>query len=135
MKKLSNLPKCSLSIVHGRNIIRSHPEGVWDIEFAMQNKKNIMELSKKFNGMPWVFLALVYSMSPIIDTETSKVFTSFYEDFPPLGCNTFTFVQGREILIQAHVKNNEPKYDSNTNSYYFRSEGEALDWIYENKNI
>ncbi len=64
-----------------------------------QNKKDILEVVKKFGGKPWAFLGDVAKMAPIVDAEVSKAFASMHPMFEEISASIKNF---SKIVSQIH---------------------------------
>ncbi|NLW01730.1 MAG: hypothetical protein GX027_00495 [Clostridiaceae bacterium] len=126
----STEPISILSIVPGRNVILSDASGVWTVEAVEQNKKDILELVRKFGGKPWAFLGDVAKMAPIVDAEVSKAFSSMHPMFESNGAVACAFVVGSAIAIKVQAqRHHDTSGAQKLKIGHFRTREEALDWL------
>ena len=126
----SSKPISILSIVPGRNVVLSDASGVWTVEAVEQNKKDILEVVKKFGGKPWAFLGDVAKMAPIVDAEVSKAFASMHPMFEENGCLACAFVVGSAIAIKVQAqRHHDTSGAKELKVGHFRTREEALEWL------
>lgn len=126
----SSKPISILSIVPGRNVVLSDASGVWTVEAVEQNKKDILEVVKKFGGKPWAFLGDVAKMAPIVDAEVSKAFASMHPMFEENGCLACAFVVGGAIAIKVQAqRHHDTSRAKELKVGHFRTREEALEWL------
>lgn len=123
-------PSCTISIIPGTKIIKSEPYGSWTPEYTIQNREDIINLSKKINGNKWGFLGMILNMDPILDARTSQEFAKFHPEFEKKGCAAIAFVVGKKVAIKAQAqRHHDTSSASQLQIRHFHKEEEAVEWL------
>ena len=127
----SQKASCTLSYITGMNIIKSEPVGLWDnVDFTQNNLEDIKKMANRFIGKKWAFIGVLTNMAPILNTEVSKVFSSYHEELEKLGCIAMAFVEGKGLILKAQSqRHHDISSVKNLLINHFRIENDALEWL------
>jgi len=120
---------CPVSVVTGRNVVRTQADGTANYERVVEMTDNIISRGKGFSGK-WAYMPHISKLNPVLDEDTRKAFTKLHERCLAAGCSAFAFVTGGSVSakVQSKRHHNASKTEELVNEY-FRTEEEALEWL------
>lgn len=125
-----NAPEGYCGIVPGRNVLYSSGVGDWKPEYVEALTKNLLELTKKFNGESFAYIADPSRMNPILSKEVSAKFAELHNEVEKIGCKAIAFLDGNtaamKLQSQKHQNMSEAK---GMQVLHFRNADEALKWF------
>lgn len=126
----SQAPTSKVTIVPGRNIIRSEATGVWTVDLTISNRNEVMEMGSKFKGKKWGFMGIIANMAPIVDANVSKEFAKFHDELDKVECTAVAFVVGSAVAIKAQSKRHQDTSNASGQLVnHFKTEEQALEWF------
>lgn len=127
----SSEASCIISYISGMNVIKSEPKGQWkDVDYTKNNLEEIKKMATKFVGKKWAFIGVLTDMAPILNTEVSKVFSSYHEELEKLGCLAMVFVEGKGFALKAQSqRHHDVSSVQKLLINHFRTVEEAIEWL------
>lgn len=121
--------KCPVSVIPGRNVVKTEADGTASYDRVVEMTDNILAKRKGFSGK-WAYMPHINKLNPVLDEDTRKAFAKLHERCLAAGCVAFAFVTSGSVAAKVQSKRHHDA--SNTEQLineYFRTEEEALKWL------
>lgn len=116
-----------IEVFENEHIIKSTAVGVSSIEDTQWLKDKIIELSSKWKGEKWVYIADISKLEPV-SIEVSLIFVQLHTEIYENGCVGIGFVEKKDVFTSKQASVHQKMSSSDLKEGHFSTYEEVHDW-------